>query len=180
MCIPVDDSEQMLLTLLDSPPGALASSISSVSVFTVQEVVGRCWERTSESSNIVGHLEDSATENLVNHDGTHVEIIVFSRGSVNDDRSSDATTILGKSVGVIPTSSIGRCVELVGSACTWSDSTLSDTRNTILIVGAVLSNTVPVDGSGIVGEAVDNSNLDHITPVGYDCVAWCLAVNCKG
>jgi len=175
--LPVDDTEQVLLALLHNPTCAFTSASIRRLVLSIEHVVGGWGQGSSDSGNVIGHLEDSLAESLVNHDGAHIIIVVCCGRSVDDDGASDTTSILSQGVRVIPTSSISRGVPNVGSGRSWCDSTLSNTGNTILVVRANLSDTMPMDSGGIVSESVDNSDLDHIAPVGNDWLTRSLAID---
>lgn len=80
-------------------------------------------------------------ESIVNHDSSHIIVIVGSRRPMNDHRATDTICILGKGVRVIPTSSVLLEEHGVSTRGTWCDGTLSNTRHTILIVGSLLGDT---------------------------------------
>ena len=50
---------------------------------------------------------NGVVELLVDHDSTHVEVIVGSRRTVDNDRTTDTSAVLSDGMGVIPTSTIG-------------------------------------------------------------------------
>lgn len=66
---------------------------------------------------------------------------------------------------------------LVDARGTRSNTALGDTRHTVLVIGASLSNTVPMDGCGVGGQAVDNGDFNHVTPVSHNGLTWRLAVD---
>lgn len=68
---------------------------------------------------------------------------------------------------------------LVDAGITWCETALSNTWNTVLVVGVELTNTVPVDGGRIVGQGVVNCDLDGITPVANNGRSWNLTVDSK-
>ena len=112
--LPVDDTEKMLLSLLDGPLRALTCCAIRGLVLAVEQVVGRWWQGTSNSGDVVGHLENGLVEGLVNHDCAHIEVVVRSGRSMNDDRATATSTILRQGMGVIPSSSVGtRVLEIV-------------------------------------------------------------------
>lgn len=59
-------------------------------------------------------------------------------------------------------------MEFVGPNVTRRNGTLSDARDTILIIGAVLTKPVPMDGRSIVNEQVCDCDLQHISVVSLD------------
>lgn len=66
---------------------------------------------------------------------------------------------------------------LVDASGARSNAALGDTRHTVLVIGASLSDTVPMDGGGIGGQAVDDGDFNHITPVGHNGLTWRLTVD---
>lgn len=161
----------MLLALLDNPLLALPCRAVWRLVLTVEQVVGRRWEGSSDPGNVVSHLEDGLAKALIDHDGTQVEVIVRSSRPMNNDGSSNTTAILSQGVRVIPSGAVGRRMPLVDSGSAWRNAALSDTWNTVLIVGAILSDTVPMDGCGIIRQCVEHGDLDDISPVGHNGLA---------
>ncbi len=74
----VDDAEEMLLASNNSPLRRLALGAIDGLVLAVEHVVDRRRERASETSNVPCHLEDGLREDLVNHDGAQVVVVVGS------------------------------------------------------------------------------------------------------
>lgn len=105
--LPVDDAEEMLLALLDSPLGTLTLGSIRRLVLAVEQVVGGGRQGSSDTGNVVSQLEDGLIERLINHDGTHVEVVVGSSRAMNDDGASATGTILGQRVRVVPTCAVG-------------------------------------------------------------------------
>ena len=117
---------------------------------------------------------------IINHNGSHVNIVVGSGRSMDDNRTTNTITILSKGVAVIPRSTIGRCEPCVGPGTpVSSNGTFSNAGNTIHIVGALLTDTVEMDGSGVVLQFVDDGDRDVITPVGLEDWSGDLAVDGK-
>lgn len=75
-------------------------------------------------------------------------------------------SILKGHVRVVPSAAILADLELIGLHLTWSQRTLSNTRNTILCNSVELTNAMPVDGSTVVSQIVCDVNLQGVTPVG--------------
>lgn len=96
----------MLLALLDGPLGTLTLGSVWRFVLAVEQVVGRRRQRSSDTGNVVSHLEDSLVESFVDHDRTHVQVVVGSGRAVDDDGASATGTVLRESVGVVPTSAV--------------------------------------------------------------------------
>lgn len=72
-------------------------------------------------------------------------------------------------------------MEFVGAAsAVSSDGTLGDARDTILVVSALLTDTVEMNGGAVVLELVDEGDLDIVTPVGLDDRSWNLSVDGEG
>lgn len=86
-------------------------------------------------------LGSSNREGIVNHHGTHVNVIVGSGRSMDDHGTADTVTVLGQRVRVIPASAV--LVELhgVGAGRARSNTTLGDTWHAVLVVGGLLSQT---------------------------------------
>lgn len=80
-------------------------------------------------------------------------------------------------MAVVPTSTVDIGNPGVGSARTWGNTAFSDTWNTVLVVGAVLQDTVPVDSGCVALHVVGNSDRYSITPVGDDRLTWSLTVD---
>lgn len=176
----VDDAEEMLLARFDSPGGGFTRVAINCLVLAVEHVVNSCRERASETGNVPCHLEDSLGENLVDHDGTHVIVVVSSGRSVNDNRSSNTTTVLRQGVRVVPTGSIRRSEPSVGADAQGSNSALSDTWNTVLVVCASLADTVPVNSGRVVSQQVCHGNLNPITPVDFEKRTRCFTIDQEG
>ncbi len=96
---------------------------------------------------------------------------------MNNDGASDTATILRQGVGVVPTSSVGRSKPLVGTLAKRRNGTFRHTGNTVLVVGAVLSDTVPMDGGSVVGQQVGDCDLNPIAVVDLDGRTRCTAID---
>lgn len=64
---------------------------------------------------------------------------------MDDHRTADTITKLGESVRVVPAGAVLAGLEPVGAGVARGKGTLSDTGNTVLVVGALLNDTVPMD-----------------------------------
>jgi hypothetical protein len=93
------------------------------------------------SRNDVGAI----AEQVVNQHRAGIHIIISSSGTVDDHWSPDTVTELCQGVRVIPSATVLAHAEGVRASVTWSESALCNARYTILIVSAVLVDTVPVN-----------------------------------
>jgi hypothetical protein len=125
------------------------------------------------------HWGGRGSEQVINHDGAGINIVVGSSRAVDDHGTSDTVTVLSEHVRVVPASSILAGLEGVGTSLTGSDSALSDTWNTVLIVGTLMDHTVPMDGSSVVLHLVRDGDLDGITPIAFQKRTWNLPVDGK-
>lgn len=166
----------MLLARLEVPTGRFTGGGVEVGVLAVQEVVGRC-QCTSGGGVVGSEVEDGVGELLINHDRAEIVVVVSSSRTVDDDRTTNTTAILRQQMAVVPTSTIDIGNPGVCSARAWGNTAFSDTRNTILVVGAVLQDTVPVDSGCVALHIVGNGDRYSITPVGDDRLTWSLTVD---
>ena len=116
---------------------------------------------------------------IINHDASQIHIVVSSRGSMDDDWASNAITVLGVEMAVVPAGTVGCCLPLIDPGVTWCKCALSHTWNTIVRVRANLADTVPMDGGTVALHLVVNRDLDRVTPVALDGRSWNLAVDGK-
>jgi hypothetical protein len=191
----VDETESVLLASLNTPKSVLATRQIWESVVAVEHVVPGV-VRTEVSNAVILRSSSenlsSIAEEVVNHDSTGINVVVCSSRAVNDHRTADTITKLAESVGVVPTGAVLAGLEAVGAGVARGDSTLSDTWNTVLIVGAVLDDTVPMNlglsvrlesheelsyRSSIVLHLVGDMDLDPVTPVALDGGTGHLAVD---
>lgn len=109
----VDESESMLLAGLELPESVLASACTVLrsNVVTVEKVVGG-WGST-KVSNTVSLLESGDAKRIVNHDRTHVQVIVRCGRTVDDDWATNTLAVLSEKMAVIPSGTIRGSVELV-------------------------------------------------------------------
>lgn len=180
--LPVDDSEQVLLASFDNPSSRLTRSGVLVGVLAVEQVVGGSLS-TSGCGVLLGQVEDALIPLLINHDSTKIQVVVRCSRSVDNDRTTNTSTVLRQQMAVVPSGTIGGCNPCVGSALTRSDTTFGDTWNTILVVGAVLQDTMPVNSGCVACHLVGDCDYDCITPVRDNCITWSLAIDgeaCNG
>ena len=116
---------------------------------------------------------------ISNHNASGVNIVVSAGRSLDNDWPLNTVRELSNEMAVIPRGTIGGSNPLVHTGVTWCETALGDTWNTVLVVGADLTNTVPMDGSSVVSQRVVDSYLDGITPVADNGRAWYLAVDGK-
>ena len=130
------------------------------------------------SVNRVCHRGISNSQ-ISDHDASHIDIVIGAGRSLDDDGALNTVCVLGDEMAVIPRRTVRGGNPLVDAGVTWCKTTLGHTWNTVLIVGIELTDTVPMDGGGIIGQGVVNSDLDGITPVANDGRAGNLAVHGK-
>lgn len=108
---------------------------------------------------------------VVQKEHTQVLIVIGRSRAIDHDSTKDTLPRLQSKVGMIPSRAILRCLPSVRYSIFRGCGTLSDRDDTILIVGIVLTNAVPVNTSAIlrVDQVVRNMNSDCITPVREDC-----------
>ena len=81
---------------------------------------------------------------------------------------------------MVPTSAVLRSKPPVGTLAERGDGALGDTGDTVLVVGADLTNTMPVDGGGVVGQQIGNHDFDPVTVIDFDRGARGAAVDQEG
>jgi hypothetical protein len=114
---------------------------------------------------------------IADHDRSHINIVVGTGRSLDNDGALNAVRELGDEMAVIPRGTVRRGNPLVDAGITWCEAALGNTWNTVLVVGTELTDTVPVDGGSIVSHGVVNGDLDGITPVAYNGRSWNLTVD---
>jgi hypothetical protein len=87
----------------------------------------------------------AVAKQVVNQHRASINIVVGGGGAVDDHRATDTITELRQGVGVIPTATVLAHAEGVSASITWSESAFCNAWNTVLIVGAMLEDTVPMD-----------------------------------
>ena len=90
----VDEPESMLLAGLELPESVLASAgtVLRSNVVTVEKVVGG-WGST-KVSNTISLLESGDAKCIMNHDCTHVQVIVRRCRTEDDDWATNTLTVL--------------------------------------------------------------------------------------
>ncbi len=91
---------------------------------------------------------------VLHEQSSKILVIVGSRRTIDDNGTLKTHRVLEREVRVIPRATILGCSPLVSISLSWSNRTLSHTGNTIVLVVEVLSDTVPMDRSTIVGHLV--------------------------
>lgn len=91
---------------------------------------------------------------------------------MDDDWASNTIAILGEVVRVIPRRTVLSRLPLVQTGLTWGKSALGNTRDTVVRVGAQLTDSVPMNSSAVLGHAVGDINLDLVAPVALDGRTW--------
>lgn len=102
--------------------------------------------------------------------GAKVDVIVRSRGAIDDDWSNQSVAVLDRIMRMIPRSAVLRCLELVGSGLAWGERAFSETGGTVHFVRTQLSKTVPVDTRPVVFDVVGDGDFNIVTPVRNDCL----------
>lgn len=98
---------------------------------------------------------------------------------MDNDGSSNTTTKLRKGVTVIPTSAMTRCQPSVCSARARCDTAFSDTWNTVLVICAKLSDTMPMYCGRVVLQLVVHGDDSNISPVQFDKRSRVLSIDGK-
>lgn len=166
----VDHSETVAFASRDCDDGQRTCTIRPLTTQAVDE--GRRRSRhggtlTSEGMIPVSKGDDSRF--IINIVEASMRIV----GVVDDHRSSEAITILGLEMAVIPErpSLIG-AIEVVQECMPGGNRALVHERNTICPVRSSLEETMPVNGSGLqhvfVGELIDDIDLELIALVAND------------
>lgn len=194
---PVDDAEQVLSAGFDSPRERCTTWSCAIGILILAVEQGIEGTTRSNVSDTGGHRSDGDGETVkvsewpiigdrkcsrvVNHHRAHIIVVIGSSRSMDDNWSADAITVLGEGMAVVPGSAIGASLPGIGSRTSVSsDGALGYARNTILVVGAVLTDAVEVDGGAVVWHLVDDGDLNHITPVGLNDRPGNLSIDRKG
>ena len=98
---------------------------------------------------------------------------------MDDNWASNTIAILDEVMGVIPRRTVLSCLPRIGTSLTWGKSALGDTWNTVVGVGAQLTDTVPMDSSTVVSHAVGNINDNVVTPIALNRWTWDLTIHSK-
>ena len=146
----VDEADAVALARLDSPLKALTSI--SENVHAVDETsVQSLWAAGGAAHNLRWVVErvDGGVVPILSHDNDL--IVVFHRSrAVDDDRTEDTLVGLEGVMRVPPRGAVAARSPFVGHAlarCNWA---LSDGRDTVHLVGAILTDTVEMERSTIV------------------------------
>ena len=114
---------------------------------------------------------------IADHDNSHIDIVIGASRSFDDDGALNTIRELSDEMAVIPGGTVRAGNPLVDTGITWCQTALGNTWNAILVVSTELTDTVPVDGSCIVGQSIVNSDLDSITPVAHNSGSWNLTID---
>ena len=123
------------------------------------------------------YARDTKYSQIADQDSSQIDIVISAGRSLDDKWALNTIRELGNEMAVIPGGAVGAGNPLVDTGITWCQTALSNTWNTILIVGIELTNTMPVDGGRIVSQGVVNRDLDSITPVAYNGGSWNLTID---
>ena len=77
---------------------------------------------------------------------------------MNKQRTSDSIRVLERVVAVIPCMTVLNCLEVVCVSIVRSNGALRNTVDPVSFVCVELTNTMPMDGSPVVGQIVGNVN----------------------
>lgn len=95
-------------------------------------------------------LLGSNIEEIRNHNASGINIVVSASRPLDDDWALNTVRELSNEMAMIPRGTIGGSNPLVHTGVTWCKTALGDAWNTVLVVGADLTETMPMDGSSIV------------------------------
>ena len=190
----VGKAEEIFHASLDFPRCVCAGREIRQRVFAVEEVVG-CAQWTCVGNYIVFlssrnieasymlvpeyAIRDTKYSQIADQDTSHIHVIIGAGRSLDDNGALNTIRELGNEMTVIPGGAVGTGNPLVDTGITWCQTAFGNTWNTILVVGAELTDAVPVDGGRIVSQCVVNSDLDGITPVAHNGGSWNLTIDGK-
>lgn len=171
----VDHADQVLLAGLKDHLKLLAAADTvGVRAAAAVEGVGAVDEGVlgSGRGTLAGRcrpaLKGRLVEVVLEEEHTHVDVIVVGGRSVDDHRTEHAIGSLQGKVRVVPGAAVLGGAELVGERLARGDGALGDTRNTIILDGVALVDTVPVDGGAVGLHVVGHVDDEIVTPVGGD------------
>jgi len=87
---------------------------------------------------------------------TQINVVVGRCRAIDQNTSEYTIPCLDVEVGVIPASTIFDCTPLVGIRISWGNRTLCYTRDSIHLVGPILSDTVEMQAGAIILEGIRN------------------------
>lgn len=93
---------------------------------------------------------------VIQKDMTQINVVVGRCRAIDQDTSEYTIPCLDVKVGVIPASAIFDCTPLVGIRISWGNRTLCYTRDSIHLVGPILSDTVEMQTGAIILKVVCN------------------------
>jgi len=105
---------------------------------------------------------------IADHDRTDIDIIVVVLWTVDNHWTDYTTAVLRTVMRMPPRRSVETCSPCVRKALAWGDWAFRDARNSVIGLRALLKDTVPVDRSAFIAEVVVDSDLNSVTPVGFE------------
>ena len=137
----------------------------------VDQVIVRSWRRSWRcADDLFDNLEIFGMIPVRKHDGADIDVVRFVLWSVYNHGSGKATSILSTVVRVIPRSSVEISLESIYHGFPRGNWALLHRRNTVVPRSCPLKDTVPMKGSTFLwsGDLVVNSDLEGITPIGFE------------
>ena len=188
----VDKAKEIFLASLDFPCRVCAGREIRLRIYAVEKVVG-CAQWTIVN-NVIVFLSSRNIETscmlvsghvivirnylqIADQDTSQINVVVGTGRSLDDNGALNTVRELSNEMAVIPGGTIRAGNPLVDTGITWCQTALGNTRNTILVIGTELTDTVPMDGGRIVAQGVGNSDLDSITPVAHNGGSWNLTID---
>ena len=131
--------------------------------------------------NNVGRLVGSSSKDIIDLNWPQINVIIGRSRTMDHNWASDTITVLRAEVRVVPRCAVVGSDEFVDLGITWCKSALSDTVDTVLVIGIELTHAVPVNGGTVVGQVVGNLDTDCVTPVALNERTWILTIDgqCK-
>ncbi len=77
---------------------------------------------------------------------------------------------------MVPCMAVLRCCEVVDVLVSARDWTLGDAVDAVHLIGAQLSDAMPMDRRAVVAVVVLHVDDDLVTPAGLDCWSWVSAI----
>lgn len=163
----VEKLEQILLARNELSGNSVASAgdvtlCQGIDVHTIDQTAVH-GTNTSDLS-IVVHVVDRDVRPIVDDEVTSIHIEVSRFGTINVHGTEETFVCLKSQVTVVPGESVALSDPLVGHCLSGSQSALSNTNNTIHLVGVILSDAVPVNGSSIASHGVCDMDDNLVTP----------------
>lgn len=104
---------------------------------------------------------------VVQEEHAQVFIVVGRSRTIDDDTTKDTLPRLQCKVRMIPGASVLYCSPRVSDSVLGSSWALSDRDHTVLVVGVILADTMPMNASAVLGidQVVCYMNSDGIAPI---------------